>query len=111
MQETSRHFPLARARHVPVTPDDISSLLLAHGSMTLEYYAPRGTDKQTPHTKDEIYIIAAGHGWFRSGSDRFSVTQGDVLFVPAGVDHRFEDFSDGFETWVVFYGPDGGEKA
>jgi hypothetical protein len=31
--------------------------------------------------------------------------------VPAGVPHRFVDFSDDFETWVVFYGPKGGEAA
>ena len=34
---------------------------------------------------------------------------GDVLFVPAGVVHRFEDFSDELVVWVVFYGPEGGE--
>jgi hypothetical protein len=32
-----------------------------------------------------------------------------MLFVPAGVEHRFEDFSDDFAVWVVFWGPDGGE--
>ncbi len=36
---------------------------------------------------------------------------GDVLFVPAKVAHRFEDFSNGFATWVMFYGPSGGETA
>jgi hypothetical protein len=29
--------------------------------------------------------------------------------VPAGVVHRFEDFSDDLAVWVVFYGPEGGE--
>jgi mannose-6-phosphate isomerase-like protein (cupin superfamily) len=111
MQERSQHFPLSQARQAPVTADDISSLLLRHGSMTLEYYIVRGQDEQTPHRKDEIYIIATGHGWFRSGENRFSVKQGDALFVPAGVEHRFEDVSDSFETWVVFYGPDGGEAS
>jgi hypothetical protein len=24
--------------------------------------------------------------------------------------HRFEEFTDDFYTWVIFYGPDGGEK-
>jgi len=32
-----------------------------------------------------------------------------MLFVPAGVEHRFENFSDDFATWVIFYGPEGGE--
>jgi hypothetical protein len=33
-----------------------------------------------------------------------------VLFVPAGHEHRFEDFTPDFATWVIFYGPDGGES-
>jgi hypothetical protein len=32
-----------------------------------------------------------------------------VLFVPADVEHRFEEFSDDLALWVVFYGPEGGE--
>jgi mannose-6-phosphate isomerase-like protein (cupin superfamily) len=111
MQGRSQHFPLSQARKTPITPDDISSLLLRHGSMTLEYYILHGHDEQTPHRKDEIYVITSGQGWFRSGADRFSVKEGDALFVPAGVEHRFEDVSDSFETWVIFYGPDGGEAS
>ncbi len=110
MQQTAKHFPLAQARSAPITPDDISSLLLKHGTMTLEFYAPRGVDAQTPHTKDEIYIIMAGQGWFRCGTDRFAIVKGDALFVPAGIEHRFEDFSDDFDTWVIFYGSEGGER-
>ena len=39
-----------------------------------------------------------------------ALNQGQVLFVPAGIEHRFEDFSDDFSTWVIFYGPAGGES-
>jgi mannose-6-phosphate isomerase-like protein (cupin superfamily) len=35
---------------------------------------------------------------------------GDLLFVRAGVEHRFEEFSDDLAVWVSFYGPDGGEQ-
>lgn len=83
--------------------------LLQHGSMSVELYAPRGTDPQTPHTKDELYIVISGNGTFVNGDVRHEFGAGDVLFVPAGVVHRFEDFSDDFATWVIFYGPDGGE--
>ena len=34
---------------------------------------------------------------------------GDCLFVAAGVEHRFETFSNDFSTWDVFWGPKGGE--
>jgi mannose-6-phosphate isomerase-like protein (cupin superfamily) len=40
-----------------------------------------------------------------------SIQEKDVLFVPAGVEHRFENFTDDFTTWVIFYGQKGGEKA
>ncbi len=33
----------------------------------------------------------------------------DFLFVPAGMEHRFENFSDDLAVWVFFYGPEGGE--
>jgi mannose-6-phosphate isomerase-like protein (cupin superfamily) len=46
---------------------------------------------------------------FVDGSDRYPVSPGDVLFVPAGVIHRFEEFTDDFAVWVLFYGPEGGE--
>ena len=82
---------------------------MQHGSMTMRLYAPRGIDQQTPHEQDEVYIVASGSGWFVNGARRDRFEPGAALFVPAGVDHRFEDFTDDFATWVVFYGPKGGE--
>ena len=83
--------------------------LFRHGSLTVKLYAPRGSDLQTPHTQDEIYVIAAGSGRFRWGADETSFGPGDVLFVAAGQEHRFVEFTDDFATWVFFYGPEGGE--
>ena len=40
-----------------------------------------------------------------------SFSPGDFLFVPAGLPHRFTDFGDTMSTWVMFYGPNGGENA
>jgi mannose-6-phosphate isomerase-like protein (cupin superfamily) len=83
--------------------------LFRHGTLSVELYAPRGKDPQTPHTRDEIYVIATGSGRFRRGSEDTTFGPGDVLFVPAGEEHRFEEFTDDFATWVFFYGPEGGE--
>lgn len=44
----------------------------------------------------------------KGGERRPSEAQ-DAIFVEAGVEHRFEDFSDDFSAWVIFWGPDGGE--
>ncbi|HEY8259212.1 MAG TPA: cupin domain-containing protein [Gemmatimonadales bacterium] len=80
-----------------------------HGTLSVELYAPRGQDPQTPHTRDEVYVVVTGRGWFRNGTDRHPFAPGDVLFVAAGVTHRFEEFSDDLAVWVFFYGPEGGE--
>jgi mannose-6-phosphate isomerase-like protein (cupin superfamily) len=83
---------------------------LEHGSLVVEIYAPRGRDPQRPHTRDELYVVVEGRGHFVNGDERHAFAPGDVLFVPAGVAHRFEDFTDDLVVWVVFYGPEGGER-
>jgi mannose-6-phosphate isomerase-like protein (cupin superfamily) len=84
--------------------------VFSHGTLEVEIYRPAGVDKQTPHDRDELYVIASGCGFFtKNGESRQPFEVGEVLFVPAGVEHRFEEFSDDFSTWVFFYGPVGGE--
>ncbi len=83
--------------------------VLEHGSLSVEIYAPRGTDPQQPHTRDEAYIVVRGSGEFINGESREAFTPGDFLFVPAGVEHRFINFTDDLIVWVIFYGPEGGE--
>lgn len=85
--------------------------VLEHESLVVEIYAPRGTDPQQPHTRDELYVVVTGSGHFVNGRERHAFAPGDVLFVPARVVHRFEEFTDDLVVWVVFYGPEGGERA
>jgi mannose-6-phosphate isomerase-like protein (cupin superfamily) len=84
--------------------------LFKHGTLSIELYAPRGHDPQTPHTRDEVYVVVKGSGNFRNGDEVHPFDPGDLLFVPAGVEHRFEDFTDDLTVWVMFYGPEGGER-
>ena len=85
--------------------------VFAHGSLVVEMFAPRGTDTQTPHSRDEVYVVASGSGEFVSGEERMSFGPNDFLFVPAGLAHRFENFTDDLFVWVLFYGPEGGEAS
>lgn len=78
--------------------------LLRHGDLEVEYYKPDQVDNQQPHEKDELYIIASGSGEFVLEEERYQVKTHDVLFVKAGQDHRFVNFTDDFATWVIFYG-------
>ena len=82
-----------------------------HGTLSVGLFAPRGADDQGPHRRDEVYVVVRGEGWFVCGQSRRRFGPGDLLFVPAGVEHRFEEFTDDLSAWVLFYGPDGGEPA
>lgn len=84
-------------------------VLLQHGTLELGFYKPEGSDPQQPHDQDEVYIVQSGSGFFVHGDNRQAFEPGEALFVPAGDVHHFEDFSDDFAAWVVFYGPNGGE--
>jgi mannose-6-phosphate isomerase-like protein (cupin superfamily) len=83
--------------------------VMRHGTMAVEIFAPKETDFQTPHTQDELYIVVSGSGEFVSGGTPYPFGPGDVLFVAAGVEHRFTQFTPDFVCWVIFYGPEGGE--
>lgn len=107
------HFTVADSLKLLPTPEGKRFVeLFKHGTLTVDLYAPRGLDAQTPHARDEVYVIASGTGTFRHGHDKdVTFSPGDVFFVAAGVEHRFKDFTDDFATWVFFYGPEGGENA
>lgn len=83
--------------------------LFQHGSLTVEIYKPDGEDKQSPHERDEIYVVISGNGTFLNGDNSSEFVPGDFLFVKAGIKHRFINFTADFSTWVFFYGPKGGE--
>ncbi len=79
--------------------------------MSAEIYRPHKVDKQTPHLQDEIYVIISGTGEFVNAGHRTNFKPGDIIFVAAGAEHRYEKFTDDFATWVIFYGPLGGEAS
>jgi mannose-6-phosphate isomerase-like protein (cupin superfamily) len=84
--------------------------LMQHGTMKVEYFSPKITGTQQPHSQDELYVIACGNSKFFRNGETVACKTGDVLFVPARMVHYFTEFSDDFATWVIFYGPLGGEK-
>lgn len=106
------HFSIAEAlARLPGPGGERSAVLFTHGTLLVKVYAPRGGDPQTPHTRDELYVVMCGTGCFFDGETRRPFYPGDFLFAPAGSVHRFEQFSDDFATCVVYYGPEGGERA
>lgn len=105
------HVPASQALEILARSGPVRSVeLFSHGTLLVKLYAPLGRDPQTPHDRDEVYVVLRGDGTFFDGEERHPVEAGDFLFAPAGSVHRFEDFSDDFATWVLYYGPEGGEE-
>jgi mannose-6-phosphate isomerase-like protein (cupin superfamily) len=65
---------------------------------------PVAPNRQTPHAQDEVYVIVRGRGVLVHDGKRDAFETGDLMFVAAGTEHWFEDFSEDLAVWVVFYG-------
>jgi hypothetical protein len=100
------HRPVSRRCAVVVT-------VLANGSMTLKVFRPSanpdGRDRQQPHARTSCTWCTAAAPTSSSAASVWPACVGDAFFVGAGAEHRFENFTMDFVTWVVFYGPQGGE--
>jgi mannose-6-phosphate isomerase-like protein (cupin superfamily) len=108
MPDEQLKIGLQEATQTLIESQEAFAVLFRRADFSLELYAPKGVDTQTPHEQDEVYVVASGSGTFLRGEEKVSFVKGDVLFVPAGVVHRFEPFSEDFSTWVIFFGPKGG---
>lgn len=101
-------FPIritpAEAAAITLQPGRLSALVGRTADVEVRHYAPLRTDGQTPHDRDELYVVISGRGKYRRGDALVDVAPGDLLFCEAHVPHRFEVFSDDFACWVVFFG-------
>ena len=88
----------------PVSASGLSRVALKNGDIEVRHYAPKLTDLQTPHDRDEFYFVIAGSGKFERNGVEVPFAAGDALFAAAGDKHRFKDFTSDFSTWVLFYG-------
>jgi mannose-6-phosphate isomerase-like protein (cupin superfamily) len=98
----------ARAR-IPGPAGEHAVRLWQRGTLNVRLSCPVPPNQQTPHVQDEVYVIVHGRGVLIHDGKRDEFRSGDFLFVAAGTEHHFEDFTDDLAVWVVFYGPEGGE--
>jgi mannose-6-phosphate isomerase-like protein (cupin superfamily) len=74
------------------------------------YVLPAGAaDPQQPHTEDEVYHVVSGRGSIRVGAEDSAVEAGKIVFVEAGVDHRFHSIEEDL-TVLVFFAPAEGSR-
>ena len=103
---------LARAQaRIPGPAGEHSVSVLQRGTLDVKLSLPTPPNQQTPHAQDEVYVVIRGRGILLHDGERNPFESGDLLFVAAGTEQRFEDFSEDLAVWVVFYGPRGGEVA
>jgi mannose-6-phosphate isomerase-like protein (cupin superfamily) len=63
-----------------------------------------GTDPQSPHQEDEMYYVVRGRARMRAGAEDQAVSEGSVIFVATGVEHRFYDITEELVV-LVFFAP------
>ena len=106
----SQVFQLAQVQaSIPGPYGERSTLILKRGTCDVKLAHPVPPNEQAPHTRDELYFIVRGRGILLHDGKRDSFETGDLLFVAAGIEHRFENFTGDFSIWRVFYGAQGGE--
>jgi mannose-6-phosphate isomerase-like protein (cupin superfamily) len=94
--------------------DDIRARRIAAGRQYLEvirspdlsvglYELPAaGVDPQGPHTEDEVYYVVSGRASITVGDEERPVGPGSIVFVAAGVVHRFHDIEEDLVILVAF---------
>jgi mannose-6-phosphate isomerase-like protein (cupin superfamily)/mono/diheme cytochrome c family protein len=61
-----------------------------------------GQDQQKPHAQDEVYYIASGRAMIQIGKEDVPVQPGSVVFVKAGIEHRFHSIKEELKILVFF---------
>jgi mannose-6-phosphate isomerase-like protein (cupin superfamily) len=104
MDHTPPPTSLAAALGLPRTLGR-SAEVFVDGDLEVRFAARPTNGPQVPHPRDELYFVAAGSGRYRVEDKVSDVGPGDLLFCAAHVAHGFEDISEDFSVWVLFYGP------
>ncbi len=95
---------------IPSPESEHAVTLLQRGTLKVKLSLPVCPNVQNPHSQDELYIVLRGSGVLFHDGKRDAFQAGDLMFIAAGTQHHFEDFTDDLAVWVVFYGIDGGEE-
>ncbi len=93
---------IAEADGLPMPAGRLSKQVLNTPGLEARWYRPPNPDPQTPHDRDEGYVVVAGHGEYVRAETRVRFSPGDLLFAAKGEEHRFENHSPDTAVWVIF---------
>lgn len=79
-------------------------------SLTVVRWLAGTVDDQTPHAEDEVYYVVRGRARITVGGQSGPVGPGSIVYVAAGVGHRFHDIAADLEV-LVFWAPPRGVPA
>ena len=79
-------------------------------SVGLAIWPVGATDRQQPHREDEVYYVISGRGVIRVADEDQELKAGTLVFVGAGVEHRFHDIEEDLRV-LVFWAPPHRHKA
>jgi mannose-6-phosphate isomerase-like protein (cupin superfamily) len=66
-----------------------------------------GADRQAPHSRDELYFVVAGEATITVGDASHPVGPGSLIYVRAGMEHRFSAIGERLSVLVFFFPPAG----
>ena len=93
---------IAQADELPMPQGRLSKQVLNSVGLEARWYRPPTPDPQTPHDRDEVYIVVVGRGDFVREHERVTFSPGDLLFAAKGESHRFENHTPDTAVWVLF---------
>jgi mannose-6-phosphate isomerase-like protein (cupin superfamily) len=68
-----------------------------------------GIDLQKPHFEDEVYFVVEGRARVTVGKEEQAIATGSIIFVAAGVPHRFHSIEADLKL-LVFFAPAEGSR-
>jgi mannose-6-phosphate isomerase-like protein (cupin superfamily) len=69
------------------------------------YVLPAGAhDPQGPHQQDEVYYLIRGRAVLTVDGEEHPVEPGSIVYVRAGIEHRFHSIQEELEVLVFFAG-------
>lgn len=93
---------IADADGLPMPSGRLSKQVVNTAGLEARWYRPPHPDPQTPHDRDEVYVVVAGSGDFVRAGSRTHFSPGDLLFAAKGEEHRFENHAPDTCVWVIF---------
>jgi len=99
---TPTRIPIDAADALPMPEGRLSKQVLNTHGLEVRCYRPPALDPQTPHDRDEVYVVVSGQGDFVREGERVKFSPGDLLFAAKGEAHRFENHTPDTSVWVIF---------